>query len=266
MSESQLREAYTLMKQGDKRGAASLIQGVLKDDRSNVNAWWLFSHVLEDEEKVVKSLEKVLALNPDHLGARKRLAQLRPEYAHLAATVSQTMPQVKGKAGVVGNESKKINMSGLITAFVVFVVVFIISFLFPVIKNMMDSASLANVEGPSPEEVALLQITAAFDGDYEMMRHYTCDSLEEEWMELLSDMTSELGSYGVNAKDVDFDFENWKLELEQDNGQQKIYSVTGDMVMHYQGQTVSLDIAEISGFEPRMILVVNDNHWVVCSL
>src|SRR5690348_17166664 len=85
MSETQLRDAYTLMKQGDKRGAAQLVQEVLRQDKSNVNAWWLFANVLEDEEKVVKSLEKVLALNPEHPGARKKLAAMRPEYAHLAA-------------------------------------------------------------------------------------------------------------------------------------------------------------------------------------
>src|SRR5687768_7129412 len=83
MSDLQLREAFTLMKQGDKQTAARLVQDVLREDRSNLSAWWLLSHILEDEEKIVKALEKVLALNPEHPGARKRLSELRPEYAHL---------------------------------------------------------------------------------------------------------------------------------------------------------------------------------------
>src|SRR5688572_27858897 len=205
MSENQLREAYTMMKQGDKKGAAKLVQDILREDRNNLNAWWLFSHILEDEEKIVKSLEKVLALNPDHLGARKRLAQMRPEYAHLAPQTAE-MPSLKAKAGIANPKQTKTNKSALLGGFVVFAITVIVSMFMPIIFNMLDSNALANVEGPAPEEVAFLQFTAAFNGDYETMRLYTCDSLESEWLELMDDMHKQMASAGVDPRDVEFDF------------------------------------------------------------
>lgn len=83
MIELQLREAFALMKAGKKAEANSIVQAVLREDKRNTSAWWLLSMLLEDEDKIVQTLENLLALNPEHLGARKRLAQLRPEYAHL---------------------------------------------------------------------------------------------------------------------------------------------------------------------------------------
>jgi hypothetical protein len=260
MSEAQLREAYTLMKQGDKKGAARLVQDVLREDRSNLNAWWLFSHLLEDEEKIVKSLEKVLSLNSEHMGARKRLAQMRPEYAHLAPGVN------KGKAGITNPGQKKASKSYLLVFFLVFALSCLVTMSFPIITTMIDANALANIEGPSPEEVAFLQVTAAFNGNYETMRFYTCDSLEDEWIELMNDMSSEVERTGLALKDVDFDFSGLNLEILEDNGRQIIYRVTGEMLMEARGQRISVDIEDISGFEPRMVLVVNDNHWTVCSL
>jgi len=92
MSDTQLREAFTLMKQGQKSEALRLVQEVLREDRRNANAWWLMSHLLDDEDKVVKALENLLSVNPEHAGARQKLGSLRPEYAHLAQ-----QEQVKNK-------------------------------------------------------------------------------------------------------------------------------------------------------------------------
>jgi hypothetical protein len=266
MSEAQLREAYTLMKQGDKQAAIRLVQDVLREDRSNLNAWWLFSHLLEDEDKIVKSLEKVLSLNPEHIGARKRLAQMRPEYAHLAPDFAEMPGGRKGKAGIPNPGQKKVSKTGLLAFLVVVALSCLATLSFPIITTMMDANALANIEGPPPEEVAFLQVTAAFNGDYETMRFYTCDSLEDEWIELMNDMSSEVERTGLGLKDIDFDFSGLNLEVLEDNGRQIIYRVTGEMLMEARGQHISVDVEDISGFEPRMVLVVNDNHWTVCSL
>ena len=59
-----------MMKEGQKREAAQMVRGILKDDRDNAGAWWLMANLLEDEEKQVRALERVLKVNPDHQGGQ----------------------------------------------------------------------------------------------------------------------------------------------------------------------------------------------------
>ena len=81
MAESQLREAFELMKNGENNQAMMIVRGVLRQDRENVDAWWLMANLLEDEENILKSLNQVLELNSEHRGARQKLTALRPDLA-----------------------------------------------------------------------------------------------------------------------------------------------------------------------------------------
>jgi|GEM_PF-4103887 len=86
-------KAFQLMKEGEKGQAGMIVKGVLREDPKNLNAWWMMSHIFDDEDKVVKSLEKVLQIDPDHAAARKRLAQLRPEYSNLVSDDTNSRKQ-----------------------------------------------------------------------------------------------------------------------------------------------------------------------------
>lgn len=54
MAEQKLREAFELMKQGERNQAMMIIRGVLRENRQNVDAWWLMANLLEDEDKILK--------------------------------------------------------------------------------------------------------------------------------------------------------------------------------------------------------------------
>ncbi|MDQ7035725.1 MAG: hypothetical protein Q9P01_13090 [Anaerolineae bacterium] len=79
MASRQLQSAYKLMEQGQKKDAAKLVREVLAQDKNNANAWWLMSMLLEDENKKVRAIERVLAINPNHKAARTKIGQLRPD-------------------------------------------------------------------------------------------------------------------------------------------------------------------------------------------
>lgn len=76
MAQEQLRQAFALMKQGDKKQAAQIVQSVIKQDRNNVSAWWLMANILDDANRKQKALDKVLSLDANHAGAKKMLALL----------------------------------------------------------------------------------------------------------------------------------------------------------------------------------------------
>lgn len=76
MAQEQLRQAFALMKQGDKKQAAQIVQSVIKQDRNNVSAWWLMANILDEATRKQKALEKVLSLDANHAGAKKMLASL----------------------------------------------------------------------------------------------------------------------------------------------------------------------------------------------
>jgi tetratricopeptide (TPR) repeat protein len=72
-----LIEAVALIRDGDDRGAEALAREVIREDRENVEAWWIMANAIDDETKRVKALEKVLALKPDHDEARDWLDEIQ---------------------------------------------------------------------------------------------------------------------------------------------------------------------------------------------
>ncbi|MGJ3240902.1 MAG: tetratricopeptide repeat protein [Anaerolineae bacterium] len=90
MAEDQLRKAYALIKQGDRPQAIQLIQGVIKQNRESVPAWWLMANALEDPAKKRKALERVIALNADHERAKQALQNLQ----------STSLPSLKKSAPI----------------------------------------------------------------------------------------------------------------------------------------------------------------------
>lgn len=73
-----MQQAFQLIKAGRKQDAVKLLVPLLKQDKNNVNAWWLMANALEDKDKKEKALEAVLRLKPDHTAAKEMLAQMKP--------------------------------------------------------------------------------------------------------------------------------------------------------------------------------------------
>lgn len=76
MAQEQLKKALALMKSGRKKEATLILQTILRQDRSNAQAWWLMANALEDDAKKRKAAEKVLALDATHKGAQRLIASL----------------------------------------------------------------------------------------------------------------------------------------------------------------------------------------------
>ncbi len=72
----QLREAYHLIKDGDSNSALPIITQTLKDDKQNIDAWWLAAFAAESTHKKVLALQQVLRLDHTHRPARQMLQTL----------------------------------------------------------------------------------------------------------------------------------------------------------------------------------------------
>lgn len=75
---AQLKQAYALIKAGDNAAAAALLKPICRANPENVDAWWLLSFALTDENHIRLALEQILKVNPQHEQARQRLEKLTP--------------------------------------------------------------------------------------------------------------------------------------------------------------------------------------------
>jgi hypothetical protein len=254
MSENQLREAYTLMKQGDKKGAARLVQDVLREDKSNTNAWWLFSHLLEDEDKIVKSLEKILALNPDHAGARKKLASMRPEYAHLAPTTEE--PKAKAKTeqqsaaywSKLDNEhknrekayTKHVIKKTMFSVFGIRILLFLILAPFmaayAVWFNLQNQASFYDKNGDTPLTVAAVYLDALYREDFDTLYAMACPQYHPQIDEMVADAS------GIDSAQITVDLSKTVFSIYYQNGNQAFVEVDGVTLVDYgTGNLVTID-------------------------
>ncbi len=75
--ESRMRKAVMLYKQGKKERAAKLLQQIVLEDPSNPTAWYGLALSLEDVEKKIYCLKRVVSLDPSHEKAQKLLSKLQ---------------------------------------------------------------------------------------------------------------------------------------------------------------------------------------------
>lgn len=71
-----LQEAEDLIQAGQKKPARKLLREILASDHNNLSAWeliWRTAHNLKEE---IRILNRILALAPDHIPARKRLDEI----------------------------------------------------------------------------------------------------------------------------------------------------------------------------------------------
>jgi|GEM_PF-2223026 len=105
MSQDQLRQAFALLKQGEKRQATQIVQDVIKQDRSNVSAWWLLANVLDDPTRKQKALEKVLSLDANHSRAQQMLASLKSNGTNGNPAPATTQPNAPSKPSSTDGKS-----------------------------------------------------------------------------------------------------------------------------------------------------------------
>jgi tetratricopeptide (TPR) repeat protein len=289
MSETHLREAFALMKQGNKSEALKLVQTVLREDRSNVYGWWLLANLLDDEDKVVKSLEKVLSLNPEHPGARKRLAELRPEYAHLIKpdaepvakaknpeTTDDYWDRVTAKAKNAEPNPSKLTKkdqqvliagAGLIFLIVVACVFFnslgiTFSEMAEEAEAEADSDILARMEN-NPESVTQAYYEAFFREDIEVLYTIVCAE-DKEWLD------ERIAEFDYLRPDlVSVDFADTLFELADSGSKWAVVGVTGSTTIYQGGSTYTYrwdEMAASDGYDYYTVYLQEiDGSWMICG-
>ncbi len=79
-SSPQLKEAYDLIKTGQKSRAVEVLLPVLKADEHNADGWWLMANALTEPDDIREALENVLRLRPNHPKAEDMLEKLNQRY------------------------------------------------------------------------------------------------------------------------------------------------------------------------------------------
>jgi hypothetical protein len=70
-------EAVSAARQGDRLKAEALLDELVAQQPEDVQARWVLAQVASGDEKVVKCLHQVLEIAPNHIGASRRLDELR---------------------------------------------------------------------------------------------------------------------------------------------------------------------------------------------
>jgi ferric-dicitrate binding protein FerR (iron transport regulator) len=77
--ENKFQIVKQLLEDGRRQEATIYLAKILRQDPTNVYAWYLFGHALDDEAKKVYAFERVIKLDPSHKGAINQLERLREE-------------------------------------------------------------------------------------------------------------------------------------------------------------------------------------------
>jgi putative ABC transport system ATP-binding protein len=88
---SQLQHAEQLIEVGQRDQAVATLKTLIQTDRANVQAWWLLCGALDNEEQRRTALNRVIALDPSHEGARQMLSRLEGPAVLRVQTVTKTI-------------------------------------------------------------------------------------------------------------------------------------------------------------------------------
>jgi len=95
MNEDKLKQAVLLYKQGNKPQAARLLGEIVRQDPNNSNAWYGLALSLDEKDKKIFCLKKVLALDPSHQKAIQILEQLQTEKKASTSVQDETTRSVQ---------------------------------------------------------------------------------------------------------------------------------------------------------------------------
>jgi hypothetical protein len=139
----------------------------------------------------------------------------------------------------------------------------------PIFLFIRNNLPVGEITGAPPAEVAIAQLTAAFNGDMDTMRLLTCSSLEDEWETLYQDLQSQADTYGI--KDFQIDVSSMQAVVVEDAARRTVVELIGEIGIMAAGERMTMDIEELilseGGNEGDnvMTLIVQDSRWVVCS-
>jgi hypothetical protein len=277
MSEQQLREAFELMKQGEKNQAMMLVRGILRQDRENVDAWWLMANLLEDEDKILKCLNQILELNPNHQGARKKLTTLRPDLAQSLAPADDpakkkkddiywdklNSPPPKQKSG----SSLTMGILGLLGMRFAFRIVLLVIFLgigavAAIFNSVNTQLTLPDDNGNTPQIVVKEFMVALWLEDVDTLYRLSCPEYYGEVDSIVESLWGgDYSAWTVDSSQTEFDLYYY-------SGNQAYVTIKGHMSMSDGIDTYSIDWdadAQQDGYDFYGEHVYRSNGiWQVC--
>ena len=84
-NEEIIQQAIQCAKSGDNNQAARMITQVVRSEPDNARAWYLLSQVVEEKERAIYCLERVLAIQPDNIQAKERLDRFQTSAPQVVA-------------------------------------------------------------------------------------------------------------------------------------------------------------------------------------
>jgi hypothetical protein len=269
MANRELQNAYKLMEQGQKKEAAALVREVLQTDKNNPDAWWLMAMLLEDEDKKVRALERVLSIKPDHQAARAKLVQLRPvrETGQNVMATQEMMnldwsklkddphPEKRKEKETATDDHKVATVA--MAALGLFVVVIIASV---AIYAIINSGILT---GGSPEDAAIDFMVAALSLNYEALPELVCEQHRAD----IDDFEDSLGLFTALAEDAEItvDASGLTAQLIERNGNSATVQINGSVTLNADGTSFPLDFSTVPEAERRSVMVLEGGKWRVCE-
>jgi tetratricopeptide (TPR) repeat protein len=96
MEDELLQQAIGLVQVGDKSGAIRILKEIVTKDPKNESAWLWLAASLDKTENKIRSLQKVLEINPNNQKAKQALDRLIPPEPSLTDLVPNTSPKSVG--------------------------------------------------------------------------------------------------------------------------------------------------------------------------
>ena len=93
MENEQLQQAIGLVQSGDKTGAIKILKEIITKEPKNENAWLWLAACFDQPDNKVRSLQKVLEINPNNEKAKQALYKLTPTEPSLADIVPNASAQ-----------------------------------------------------------------------------------------------------------------------------------------------------------------------------
>lgn len=169
-----IQQAITQAKAGNKLEAKKILSQVVKQEPQNAHAWYLLSHVVDEQEQAEYCLEKVVAIQPENARAKNRLAQIKAPLEDIPgkATISSNAPVILSNPKKEVTQDRKprtlgrnqmLTILGLGFLVLILVVVAGVLFLSSLWTNAPESSEASNEEIilPSPTQTLSCQYEVA---------------------------------------------------------------------------------------------------------
>lgn len=254
-SSTKLKQAFQYYKNGQSDRAANLIQEVIQEDRNNANAWWMMANVLEDENRIVKSLERVLIIDPNHAKAKRMLARLTGE--------EDEKPKPKAKS-LKPSKHAQATAALMKLGFL----------LFAVLIAIIPVLALTGYGKPPPDQVAQDYVNKALNGDLNGANNLRCPQrrMPSEQLDAMLAAFEEQHDITIDEilEDTEVDTSEMTFTIQDENETQAAVSVDGAAIITSEDPPeMSLNQAlGLNGFGNafgRGFSLIKEGHdWFVC--